>query len=315
MLSITTIYSQTNLVYNGDFELYNNCPTQLSTPGDMQIEYCKGWYAPTQGTSDYFNACNSSLPPPNFTSVPNNVVGYQPAQSGQAYVGLIPIANFPGSGDFWFEYLQGKLIHPLEKTRTYFLSFYISVSNYANNEYFLKNHYFGAFFSEDSINRIDWKPFSQYLPQVYYNENIYISDTTNWIYVSGEFTANGGEKYITIGMFKDSTNLDTICSNPPYCSGDFSTYYYIDNVQLIENSITPNIFTPNNDGVNDLWSPTFYSVDEVFEIYNRWGNKIYTLNSQSNGWNGQTNKEQDCPDGVYFYVSNKKQKGTIHLIR
>jgi len=38
--------TQTNLVYNGDFEIYDTCPLNPSTPGDLQIEHCLGWTAP-----------------------------------------------------------------------------------------------------------------------------------------------------------------------------------------------------------------------------------------------------------------------------
>ena len=63
----------------------------------------------------------------------------------------------------------------------------------------------------------------------------------------------------------------------------------------------PNIFTPNNDGIND----TFYIPGNCLEIknvsiYNRWGQKIYQSES-GNYWNGRLNSGNLAPDGIYYY--------------
>ncbi len=71
------INAQINLVPNYTFEQYSNCPTEPN-----QVPFAIGWKN-FGSTPDYFNACNfSSL------GVPNNVVGFQNALSGQAYCGL-----------------------------------------------------------------------------------------------------------------------------------------------------------------------------------------------------------------------------------
>ena len=63
-----------NLIYNGDFEIYDDCPTALSAPNDLQIEKATGWYAPSLGTSDYFNRCGDQA---SGVSIPNNFLGFQ----------------------------------------------------------------------------------------------------------------------------------------------------------------------------------------------------------------------------------------------
>ncbi len=65
----------------------------------------------------------------------------------------------------------------------------------------------------------------------------------------------------------------------------------------------PNTFTPNGDGMNDLFLPMGHAIDtENFEmeIFNRWGNSIYTTNSLSKGWNGTSNGQR-VADGTYMY--------------
>lgn len=64
--------------------------------------------------------------------------------------------------------------------------------------------------------------------------------------------------------------------------------------------VVPNIFTPNNDNVNDVFSITFnisgYESYE-FSIRNRWGNTVYTSTDPNAAWDGGKH-----PDGTYFYT-------------
>ena len=87
----------------------------------------------------------------------------------------------------------------------------------------------------------------------------------------------------------------------------------------------PNVFTPNGDGTNDYWGIEILGATcfEV-EIYNRWGGLIYTLESQSEYWDGTMERSKlDAPEGTYYYILNycdyKKdsysQTGYITLIR
>ncbi len=65
----------------------------------------------------------------------------------------------------------------------------------------------------------------------------------------------------------------------------------------------PNIFTPNNDGLNDVFE--FSGSDELssFEIsiYDRWGKRMFHTADFSQKWNGRFN-DNLVPEGVYFYA-------------
>jgi gliding motility-associated-like protein len=60
----------------------------------------------------------------------------------------------------------------------------------------------------------------------------------------------------------------------------------------------PNVFTPNKDGTNDLFSPIISNgiVSMRTIIYNRWGNKVYETNKLLIDWDGQ-----GANDGTYFW--------------
>ncbi len=75
-------------------------------------------------------------------------------------------------------------------------------------------------------------PHSQYTPQI--EELEMIGDTLGWTKVQGSFTANGTEKYITIGNFASRLNTDTICwrgTGSP--TGHTGSYYEVDDVSVI----------------------------------------------------------------------------------
>ena len=76
----------------------------------------------------------------------------------------------------------------------------------------------------------------------------------------------------------------------------------------------PNVFTPNSDGVNDLFIPKSESsinpnnpkanVDHIdMTIFNRWGKIMYTTEDPHINWDGKNQKNNaDCSDGVYYFV-------------
>ncbi|PWH85553.1 PKD domain-containing protein [Brumimicrobium oceani] len=63
----------------------------------------------------------------------------------------------------------------------------------------------------------------------------------------------------------------------------------------------PTAFTPDNDDYNELFLPIILDVSNyTFEIYNRWGNKIFETDNTKEGWNGRINGNV-APDGVYVW--------------
>ncbi len=67
----------------------------------------------------------------------------------------------------------------------------------------------------------------------------------------------------------------------------------------------PNTFSPNNDGVNDVFMPMGRGWEESsyeLTIYNRWGQKIFNTKNVYEGWNGKTtSKDESTEDDVYVY--------------
>lgn len=69
--------------------------------------------------------------------------------------------------------------------------------------------------------------------------------------------------------------------------------------------IVPNVFTPNEDGMNDIFRPAVDCPVESYQmiIFNRWGQDVFTSNDVSIGWNGHSpNTDYYASTGVYFYI-------------
>lgn len=327
-----SIYSQ-NLVYNGDFELYTLCPTGYSYPGNLQLNRCLGWYAPTLGTSDYFNSCSIGT-----VAVPSNIVGFQYPFNGNGYCGFYTNVRYTGltfqpfqcflggiTHNFEREYIQTKLIYPLIANKTYKVTFYISLADNKSG-FACKN--IGALFTVDSVNLNCGYPIIKN-PQI--KSDNFVTDTLNWTKVEGCFTATGGEQYLTFGNFSDTLDFanDTLrIKELVWDEGAGISYYYIDNVsvsedlcgrEIIEPStppLIPNVFTPNKDGNNDSFFLNF-QYEKTF-IYNRWGMLLFESTKNDSFWDGKSSSGLEVPEGVYYYVITTEDeiyKGYLELLR
>ena len=70
----------------------------------------------------------------------------------------------------------------------------------------------------------------------------------------------------------------------------------------------PNAFTPNGDGINDLYkAKSGYQsiVDFHAYIFNRWGQKLYEWSDPASGWDG-TYKGKPVKQGIYFCLVKAK---------
>ena len=101
-------------------------------------------------------------------------------------------------------------------------------------------------------------------------------------------------------------------------------------VEATRDIYTPNVFSPNEDGINDFFFLSSSDPDariETLQIFDRWGEIVFTahdipVNSESEGWNGKFGGERMLP-GVYVFSAvisfgdgfKERVKGDITLIR
>ena len=84
-------------------------------------------------------------------------------------------------------------------------------------------------------------------------------------------------------------------------------------VDVQETVSVPNVFTPNNDGTNDLiWIDG--GINAVYELtfFNRCGHQLWTGQRRVFGWDGKTSAGVDCESGTYYYVLKRNDRDTGH---
>ena len=86
----------------------------------------------------------------------------------------------------------------------------------------------------------------------------------------------------------------------------------------------PNAFTPNGDGLNDIFMPTPVGIAKFyfFRIFNRWGQIIFQTSQSFKGWNGMIGNQPAFPGTYIWEISGEDlknsdidKKGTVLLIR
>lgn len=220
------------MVYNPSFEAHTACPDKIEKR--ETLNEVDAWWQPTLGTSDYFHPCGAKE-----CQVPRNKMGYQTPHSGSAYCGIYC------SKEEYREYLQTELREPLVAGRRYRLSFYVSLADKSPSAIAT----LGALLTTDAVGGSSSAILVQrevtsigtngsqsitthYMPQVQHSADSLLADSKQWTEVSGDFTAEGGERYLTIGNFIpfNRSHVEVLGNSTAVLPG---AYYYIDDVSLV----------------------------------------------------------------------------------
>ena len=221
-----------NLVSNPSFEKYRRCPDKINPVGVLKI--VNAWFQPTSGSADYYNVCGSVE-----CFVPNNKLGVQQPRTGNGYCGIYC------SKDNYREYLQTQLERPLKAGHHYRLSFFVSLSEYSTGGVAT----IGGLLTHERISdtsrailmkkeiriitpRISQTTFVYYQPQVVNSVDYALMDTKGWMEIAGDFVAEGGEEYLTIGNFFSAVNSGIVDDTTLLTYLLPGSYYYIDDVRL-----------------------------------------------------------------------------------
>jgi hypothetical protein len=250
--------SAQNLVPNFSFEQMNGCPT-----ADDQITLSIGWskYSKNSSTPDYYNACSSS----STYGIPKNIVGYQQDHRNcSAYMGLI---TFGASGNDR-EHIGIQLSQPLVIGQKYFISFYTVMGEdlIAGTQFGMPSNNIGMRLSTVAYSSSNPAPIDNFS---HLRATTIITDSTNWVRISGSIVADSAYSYLILGNFYDDANTDTLHYTCGGCLNSES-YYFVDDICISTDS------SLCNGGIDAI--PCNVSVEE-----NELNNQVNIFPNPSNG--------------------------------
>lgn len=217
--------AQTNLVPNGRFENYTQCPNSIG-----QTDYATGWTALTN-TPDYFNSCSTNT----NCGVPSNLIGWQPAASGNAFQGFAvyssPITNYR-------EIIGAQLTNSLSIGQKYYIKFKLNLTlDYTSNTAADKT---GIRFSTVQHNSVTALPPINNFAHIYVTSPI--TDTMNWTTVFKSFVADSNYRFIEVGNFFDDANT---IKSIQWAQASNTSYYYFDELCVSSDSLFSLNYTTN----------------------------------------------------------------------
>jgi gliding motility-associated-like protein len=134
--------------------------------------------------------------------------------------------------------------------------------------------------------------------EVHIMDQSYNASSLHWDLGDGTTLLNLSDFHHT---FQDTGTfcIELVAASPLGCNDTMThcvviqgeSYYYI-----------PNSFTPNADGLNDTFYPVASGIKKYsMEIYDRWGESIWTSAKDDDQWSGMQKNQQMVPQGVYVY--------------
>ncbi len=243
-----------NLVLNPSFETFTTCPPDINPSCSPDyVTYATSWTTTNCPCSpDYFRTCGGV-----GVDIPANNFGNQAANTGSAYMGAFTLA---GMAVEYRELISVPLLSPLVAGTSYTFEMYVSLSDES-----VHGSAIAAYFSV-GLPSIGCFTLTGVTPQVSFGA---VTNKTNWVLVSSNFIAAGGESHVTIGNFL--SDAATILVNTGTGSSFGSPYYYIDDVCVKPATALPiellffNAECKNND-VQLHWQTATESNNDYFTI-------------------------------------------------
>ncbi|MFM9005310.1 MAG: gliding motility-associated C-terminal domain-containing protein [Flavobacteriales bacterium] len=322
---------------NGSFETISSMPNGLG-----QWQRAQGWSNAGSATASpdllHYDAINSC-------DLPETSMGIVQSYDGDAVMGLAVCGRYSTNQR---EYITNQFTKPMQVGKPYAVGFRITNGDFTPTSLSgLAVDNLGLFFSltPPHQNGNDPIPAS---PQLKIESVVYSEDWETYIFT---FYPEQPFKYLTFGLFgnDDDKNIQIRNGLDPSFAYYFVDYFTIEPLfseyALVDGDkippvavepkpvegerefFVPNTFTPNGDGNNDKFLPVAASSEDwTVEIFSSWGDRVFTGNQHTSGWDG-VYQGIPCNPGSYVWQityweerPNGKPRrhdvrGMFHLVR
>ena len=122
-------------------------------------------------------------------------------------------------------------------------------------------------------------------------------------------------------QFNSSKKITLLAASSDGCRDSSSSTQDVLAFEDYFNEKVPNVFTPNGDGINDVFDVQLGQRLEQcsnVRVFNRWGQLMFESHGNSHTWDGRTFAGEECKAGVYFFVldiNGTTYKGNVTLLR
>ena len=219
VMSCYLLVDAQNLVVNSSFEEKEYCPRDFTA---QMLTTVKSWKQVGDGTPDYFHKCSKAV------GVPSNIFGDQSAKSGDAYIGM---GTYLNNNSRYREYIFSKLSRPLAAGEKVCITMYYSAAE--NCQYVHDG--LGVVLSKNILSQPGTKPIRVKSESMCNPQFNMLDETNGWSELSDVYTAIGGEEFITIGNFKEDSDLKLIRRTQAPSTPSFKeySYIYVDDVSVV----------------------------------------------------------------------------------
>jgi len=323
-------------LYNGSFESVSSMPNGLG-----QWQRATGWSnaGSSESTPDllHYDAVNAC-------DLPETSMGFVDSYDGDAVMGLA-ICGRPNTNQR--EYISTQLSRPLQVGKPYAVGFRMANGQHVpTSQAGLAVDKIGIYFSVDPVTQAGTEPLYNQ-PQLKVESVVYSAAWQTYIFT---FYPQEPYKYLTFGLFGDDSDksIQIQRGNDPAVAYYFVDYFTIESLSseyaevdgerdpIVEEPkpikgerdfFIPNTFTPNGDSNNDKFLPIATSEGEwTIEIFSSWGDKVYSSNQYSSGWDGTYQGLACSPGGYVWQITYLEERpagrpkrhelrGLFHLVR
>jgi hypothetical protein len=221
LIAVVLLFNETeaqNLVSNPGYETVSSCPSAQS-----QLSRATGWSKPPGSgtTPDLFHSCHpGGAVTCTNVDLPGGWAGNIVARTGNSAAGVLSKYDFCGNCR---EYIQTQLTITLTAGTKYNVEYYVICPPTCKYETNGLDCYIG-----NQISQPGNQPITAFVPQI---NSPLVTKSMGWTLVSGTYTANGTERFITLGNFRnDAGTLSNTVTGTSGCAltSNAATYLFDD---------------------------------------------------------------------------------------